>query len=212
MKMSKLHFIDRRAFLRRASSTALTLPLIGLGVVELTSCASATSGTTLSPGGWRTTICPANEPGEPMILSGTIYTPDGRTPKPGITLSVYQTDASGVYSTRSGEDQRNTRLNGKMFSNAEGKYEFRTIKPGSYPGSRNPAHIHAYMSGPGYPEYWIDEFHFTDDPFISDEDKRKAAAQGLFSPILKLTRDSEGILRGVRDIKLERCSRNCTGR
>ena len=211
--MSKLHLIDRRAFLRRASSTALTLPLIGLGVVELTSCASATSGTTLSlVGGWRTTICSSNEPGEPMIISGTIYTPDGRTPKPGITLSVYQTDASGVYSTKSGEDQRNTRLNGKMFSNGEGKYEFRTIKPGSYPGSRNPAHIHAYMSGPGYPEYWIDEFHFTDDPFISDEDKRKAAAQGSFSPILKLTRDSDGILRGVRDIKLEVCSRNCTGK
>jgi hypothetical protein len=68
------------------------------------------------------------------------------------------------------------------------------------------------MSGPGYPEYWIDEFHFTDDPFISDEDKRKAGAKGNFSPILKLTRDSEGILRGVRDITIERCSRNCTGR
>jgi len=210
-EMSKLN-IDRRAFLRRASSTALTLPLIGLGVVELTSCASATTGSTINPGGWKTTICPANEPGEPLIISGTIYAPDGRTPMPGITLSVYQTDASGVYSTKGGEDQRNTRLNGKMFSNAEGKYEFRTIKPGSYPGSRNPAHIHAYMSGPGYPEYWIDEFHFTDDPFISDDDKQKAAAKGSFSPILKLTRDKDGILRGVRDITVERCSRNCTGR
>ena len=211
--MSKLHVIDRRAFLRRASSTALTLPLIGLGVVELTSCASATTGTTLNPsGGWKTTICAANEPGEPLIITGTIYAPDGRTPIEGINLFVYQTDASGVYSTKSGEDQRNTRLNGKMFSSSEGKYEFRTIKPGSYPGSRNPAHIHAYVSGPGYPEYWIDEFHFTDDPFISDEEKAKAAAKGYFSPILKLSRDKDGILRGVRDMKVERCSRNCTGR
>ena len=161
--MSKLNVIDRRAFLRRASSTALTLPLIGLGVVELTSCASATSGTTLSPrigGGWKTTICAANEPGEPMIVSGTIYAPDGRTPMEGINLFVYQTDATGVYTTSGGDNQRNTRIHGQMRSNAEGKYEFRTIKPGSYPGSRNPAHIHAYVSGPGYPEYWIDEFHF----------------------------------------------------
>jgi hypothetical protein len=45
--MKNLNTIDRRAFLRRASSTALTLPLIGLGVVELTSCAGATSGTVL---------------------------------------------------------------------------------------------------------------------------------------------------------------------
>jgi len=76
-EMSKLN-IDRRAFLRRASSTALTLPLIGLGVMELTSCASANSA--IPSGGWKTTICPANEPGEPLIITGTIYAPDGRTP------------------------------------------------------------------------------------------------------------------------------------
>lgn len=59
-----------------------------------------------------------------------------------------------------------------------------------------------YVSGPGYPEYSIDEFLFEDDRFVSDEQKRKAAA-GSFSAILKLTRDSDGVMRGVRDIKLK---------
>ena len=155
-------------------------------------------------------MVPDGEPGEPLIVSGTIYAPDGKQPLAGIKLYVYQTDATGRYST-SGGSNRNTRIHGSMTTDASGRYEFRTIKPGSYPNSRNPAHIHAYVSGPGYPEYWIDEYLFADDPFVKDEDKRKAAATGTFSAILSLNRGSDGILRAVSDIKIERCTNNCTG-
>ena len=160
----------------------------------------------------KVTIVSDKELGEPLIVSGTIYAPDGRTPLEGINLFVYQTDATGVYSTGGNSgDNRDTRIHGLVRSGADGRYEIRTIKPGSYPASRNPAHIHAYVSGPGYPEYWIDEYHFTDDPFVTDEMRTKAGT-GNFSSILKLTRGTDGVLRGVRDIKIERCSRNCTGR
>ena len=210
--------LDRRSFIHYAS-LAVAVPFIGVSALELTGCASGrlyldsrTSDKSGGVGPWRVSITSDKEPGEPLIVSGTIFAPDGRTPMKGISLYVYQTDATGRYSTGGNGDNRNTRLHGQMWTNAEGRYEFRTIKPASYPGSTNPAHVHAYVSGPEYPEYWIDEYLFEDDPFVGQDLRSKAAGKGTFSPILKLTRDVEGVLRGVRDIKIERCSTNCTGR
>ena len=194
--------------LKRVAGAALTIALSTMLVACYRHAAANNAQNATSS---NIKIVSDQEPGEPLIVSGTIYSPDGKTPLPGITLYVYQTDATGRYST-SGGDNRGTRIHGVMRTNAQGRYEFRTIKPGSYPNSRNPAHIHAFVSGPDYPEYWIDEYLFADDPFIKDEDKARAGGQGAFSQILGLTRGSDGILRAVRDIKIERCTRNCTGR
>ncbi len=203
-----MHRVDRTKFLKRATAAALAL-ILSSSLMACNRHAVANNADGSVP--WNIKIVSDQEPGEPLIVAGTIYSPDGKKPLPGITLYVYQTDATGRYSTTGG-DNRGTRIHGVMRTNAEGRYEFRTIKPGSYPNSRNPAHIHAYVSGPDYPEYWIDEFLFADDPFIKDEDKRKASGQGNLSHILNLTRGSDGILRAVRDIRIERCTKNCTGR
>src|SRR5262245_59482143 len=209
--------LDRRSFLNITSSGVL-LPLFSFGLLELIGCAKENSmaspfadqnGGTLS---WKTTLVSDKEAGEPLIVSGTVFALDGKTPLPGATLWVYQTDATGNYSHRSGNgDKRYTRIHGQMLTNAAGKYEFRTIKPVSYPGRKVPAHIHAYLSAPGFPEYWIDEYLFEGDPLITDAERSKLQGAGTpFYSILKLTRGSDGILRGTRDIRIERCSNNCT--
>lgn len=214
----KTPVLDRRTFLKQASVVGLTLP--AFQILALSGCAqSAKSGTQdsntafSSPSGvtWKTVVVTDKEPGEPLIVSGTVYAPDGRTPVEGIALHIHQTDATGHYSTRGGEN-RNTRINGWMRTNAEGRYEFRTIKPAAYPGGRNPAHIHVYLSGPGYPEYWTDDFLFDDDPLVTTQMRQRVQGVDTFSHILKLERDSAGMLRGRRDFRLERCSRNCSGR
>jgi len=209
---------NRRDFLQLASKAAMVLPLAGLGASELGCGRSASLLARPSDNRnpnipWNISMVSATEPGEPLIISGTVYAPDGHTPLEGMSLWVYHTDATGHYSslTESGGDNRNTRLHGLMKTNREGRYEFRTIKPAPYPGHTNPAHIHAYVSGPGYPEYWIDSYLFEGDPFITEEMRQKFSATGNLSAILKLTRSNDGVWRGVRDIIVERCSKNCTG-
>jgi protocatechuate 3,4-dioxygenase beta subunit len=217
MKDSIAGNLDRRSFLRKLSVFAVAVPVFELGTLGLLggnqarSLSRSASAEQPANVPWKTTIISEGEPGEPLIVSGTIYAPDGRTPLEGISLFVYQTDATGRYSTTGG-DNRNTRIHGLMRTNSEGRYEFRTIKPGSYPAGRNPAHIHAYVSGPGYPEYWIDEYRFDDDPFVTNDMRGKVGDKGNLSSILTLSRGADGVLRGVRDIKVERCSKNCSGR
>ena len=208
--------LPRRNFLKHASAFALALPLVEVSALSLFGCGPASSAEqkAVAPRAdnvpAKTTIVSEKEPGQPLIVSGTIYAPDGRKPLEGITLYVYQTDATGVYSTSgTGGDNRNTRIHGVMRTGADGRYEFRTIKPASYPGTRISAHIHAYVSGADYPEYWIDEYVFADDPFVGEDVKQKFRGLGTFSPVLTLTRGSDGVLRGVRDIKVERCTNNC---
>jgi len=142
-----------------------------------------------------------DEPGEPLIIRGTFFGSDGKTPLPGARLYVYHTDAQGLY--RSDQDwKKPARIRGWMKTDSQGHYEFRTIKPAPYPGRTIPAHIHPTADAPGYPARWLDEYWFEGDPFLKKEDIAKNAGLGSFSVILKLARGSDGILRGVRDIRL----------
>ena len=136
------------------------------------------------------------------MISGTIYEPDGVTPARDITLFVFHTDAKGHYNSR--DDAFDPRLYGWVRTGTDGRYEFRTIKPGPYPQVTNPAHIHAHVFGPGRPEWFIPEYWFEGDPLIPAQDRDLPARLGRFSPVVRLTKDSDGGWRGQRDIRLEK--------
>ncbi|MGI8481724.1 MAG: protocatechuate 3,4-dioxygenase [Chthoniobacterales bacterium] len=151
---------------------------------------------------WKTIIQPAQEPGESLIISGKIYQSDGVTPAEGVVLFVYHTDVTGYYNKD--DDASHPRLRGWMQTGADGKYEFRTIKPGAYPHRSTPAHIHAHVYGPGYSERSIEDYWFEGDPRINEKELKNASDQGghPFVVVVALKRDSDGVWRGVRDIKL----------
>jgi protocatechuate 3,4-dioxygenase, beta subunit len=202
--------ITRRNFLKLASSAIVLVPAIGASAFTGCNKENALASGETKPLKAKATIVSDKEPGEALILSGTIFALDGKTPLEAATLWVYQTDATGVYSTSGSQDQRYTRIHGQMRTGPDGRYEFRTIKPASYPGRSTPAHIHAFVSAPGFPEYWIDDYVFEGDPFITeDARKRHYRGEGTFASVLKLTKGSDGVLRGVRDIQIERCTNNC---
>ncbi len=138
------------------------------------------------------------------MICGTIYLPDGTTPVKDAILSVWHTDAKGYYAEEGGEaGEEHPRLHGRLQTGADGKYEIRTIKPAPYPHRTVPAHIHAHISAPGFPEYGITYF-FEGDPYINDANRAQLnAGRGGTPSVIRLTRDASGVWRGIRDIKLE---------
>ncbi len=143
-----------------------------------------------------------DEPGEPMIISGTVYGFDGETPLEGIEVHVYHTNAKGYYS-RGGKNENQHRINGTMITNAKGKYEYRTIKPASYPNSRVPSHVHYVVSGPGYKAQRF-RLEFKGDPHISESEYLREAKKGKFADIRPLEKDENGVLRCEFNLKLQK--------
>jgi protocatechuate 3,4-dioxygenase beta subunit len=165
-------------------------------------CGSCIAPANLS---WKTVIPSDKEPGEPLIISGTIYQPDGITPASGMVLFVYHTDVTGYYNEQ--DDASHPRLKGWMKTGADGRYEFRTIKPGAYPHRNTPAHIHAHLYGRDYSERSIADYWFEGDPRINPEALAFAREQGSTPVIVTLRRGGDGVWTGVRDIRIRPVSK-----
>lgn len=91
----------------------------------------------------------------PVIeISGFVLT---RSCKPvaRALLDFWQADAAGAY------DNSGFRLRGHQYSDAEGRYQLRTIVPADYPGRT--AHIHVKVQAPGGPVLTT-QLYFPDRP------------------------------------------------
>ncbi|MES2696641.1 MAG: hypothetical protein V4773_24440 [Verrucomicrobiota bacterium] len=149
------------------------------------------------------TMVSPDEPGERLRLRGTVFEADGKTPVPGAKLYVYHTDASGKYSlTEAGVgDERNPRLQCRLETDKQGRFEILTIFPGPYPGGKTPRHIHIMVTAPGRADHNA-TFQFANDPNLTPEDYQKHGSDGTFSGIRPTERGPGGELYCVRDIRL----------
>jgi len=135
-------------------------------------------------------IAPLSEPGERLVVDGQVFAPDGVTPASGVILYAYQTDSSGLYQN---DASHIARLHGWVKTDAQGRFEFRTIRPASYPNRSSPAHIHFHVWGGGYPLQWTEELKFADDPFLTPHDTADSRVLGDFANIRPVTRSADRV-------------------
>lgn len=113
--------------------------------------------------------------GERIIVAGTITDQDGR-PVPDTMVEIWQCNATGRYDHPA--DQHDAPLDpnfhgqGRVFTDADGRYRFTTIRPGAYPwpNDRNawrPNHIHFSYFGPAFATRLITQMYFPGDPLLA---------------------------------------------
>ncbi len=144
-------------------------------------------------------IAPVEEPGERLIVRGQVFAPDGETPVPGVVLYVYHTDLGGRYA-RLGWTPR---LRGWVRTDAEGRYEYRTIRPGAYPGRSNPAHVHVQLWGAGYEPQYANDLLFADDPLLGAGERERSRAAGRFAHVCAPGRTKPGELLCTHNHRLK---------
>jgi protocatechuate 3,4-dioxygenase beta subunit len=85
-------------------------------------------------------IAPTSEPGDPLVVRGQLLNVDG-SPAANAIVFAYHTDRAGLYDKRE-NGPHSWRLRGWARADNEGRFTFETIRPGSYPNSNNPPHVH----------------------------------------------------------------------
>jgi protocatechuate 3,4-dioxygenase, beta subunit len=152
----------------------------------------------------KTTIPEPNESGEKLIIEGYIYQKDGKTPASDVILYLYHTTDAGYYTPSTTQPQaskRHGRLRGWVKTKADGYYQFTTIRPAPYPSEKIPAHIHPTIKEVGKIPYYIDDYVFEDDAFVTSTYRKKQELR-CGSGIITLTKDKDGVWHGKRNLIL----------
>lgn len=135
----------------RSSERGLAVAAWILAVPMMSACGAASQVQAASPPacdccvmneapsgpGSKLTIAAGRTDVQRLKLTGVVYESDGKTPAPGVTMYVCQTDESGRY-TKRGDENRDSftwwhgKQRGWLKTNEKGEYELDTIRPAAY--------------------------------------------------------------------------------
>lgn len=142
-------------------------------------------------------MCAEDEPGDKLEFYGRVLDEHGK-PLSKASVIAYNTDATGRYVPR-GSESRTPRIRGVAVTDAEGRYRFRTIRPGAYPDSDDPQHIHLHIDAAVY-KHTYRTLWFEDDPRLTPAKRRALNAETVIVPLRK--RD-DGVWSTRLDVRLE---------
>lgn len=161
----------RSTALRSPSQPLIKLPQTLTETTGPTDCWDALMG----PAALNLTAQHNAEPqGQRIIVSGRVLDENGR-PVPNTVVEVWQANAAGRYIHA--KDQWDAPLDpnftgaGHVITDADGRYQFVTVRPGAYPWGNHknawrPAHIHLSLLGPAFATRLVTQLYFPDDPLI----------------------------------------------
>lgn len=166
--------LSRRRLLRRILAGAVGLPCltgVPFGTCRLL---AATEDSPETEDNWegpfykpgapvRSVLLEKGTHGTPLTVSGRVLDTRGR-PLRGALLDVWHADHTGTY------DNQGFTLRGKLYTDDEGRYTLRTIKPLYYglPDDKRPAHIHVKVSS-GPSPVLTTQLYFKGDPWNAND-------------------------------------------
>ena len=113
--------------------------------------------------------------GERIMVHGRVLDENAR-PLPKTLVEIWQANASGRYrhkkDTYLGSLDPNFGGCGRTITDDDGRFVFRTVKPGAYPwrnwvNNWRPAHIHLSVFGHAFCQRLITQMYFEGDPLIA---------------------------------------------
>jgi hypothetical protein len=144
-------------------------------------------------------IAPASEPGTPLVIHGVVMEPDGRTPAPGVIVQAYHRDRDGFDFGPNDSALTTWRLQGWAKTGADGRFEFRTIRPAPDHLGREGSHVHFTLETPRFGRQWAHKILFADDPLVPEIERRRSAEAEDFAWVRQVS-----VVQGVQhvDVKL----------
>lgn len=209
--------LSRRTFLHR-SAAILGGGLLPGSALAATQACRPTEPEIIGPfyrfgAPFRSRLAGPDEPGDRLLLTGTVLSSDCRTPLPGALIEVWQANHAGLYDTNKPgnfTEATSFHMRGMLYTNDKGQYEIETVLPGRYPvppnlpglekfaGQTRPAHIHFHVLESLHVPVTT-QLYFKGDPYIAKD------PYAAHKPSLAIDLEQEGKLsRGVFDMVLAR--------